>query len=474
MARTQPSRPPSSESLNRCAKPSGQRDHPCGDAQRAAALAEAAATERGCRTAKVKVAEPGVAGIRRRPGRGGSGNLPWSHQGGRERRLATGRGVCRPGRTGTGGGRVGIRRATVPGSCWPCRGPPSNRRPDSGGRVDPAVERPGCRGKGRSGRCDRGRRPRLEGSSCPRRRRGGGIPTVASCALDTSVGLAQTLAFAAALPELDHDCGLGTGALLAADLVSEPLFPDDGVMRTDYRARCDNELLAQATARVSEPERDRWLQRLSQAWTAGTRARLGRLWQTPTCEPCGGCGPSDRRRAASLWRDGRGAVTGVAFRLPSRWRSPRRSVRAGSACMCGSMNDRRGSPGSASPESPELRPPSSAPRVPRWRTCCRQVIEADASDVPMVLVTADRPPELRGVGANQTIVQPGIFGGYLRAAADLETPAARAGVGRYWRSTVSQLVSAAGSAVDPGPVHLNVGLRAPCSIAMTRRPSIGS
>lgn len=89
------------------------------------------------------------------------------------------------------------------------------------------------------------------------------------------------------------------------------------------------------------------------------------------------------------------------------------------------------------------------------------VIEADASDVPMVLVTADRPPELRGVGANQTIVQPGIFGGYLRAAADLETPAARAGVGRYWRSTVSQLVSAAGSAVDPGPVHLNVGLRAP-------------
>lgn len=104
-----------------------------------------------------------------------------------------------------------------------------------------------------------------------------GIPTVASCALDTSVGLAQTLAFAAALPELDHDCGLGTGALLAADLVSEPLFPDDGVMRTDYRARCDDELLAQATARVSEPERERWLQRLSQAWTAGTRARLGRL-----------------------------------------------------------------------------------------------------------------------------------------------------------------------------------------------------
>ena len=89
------------------------------------------------------------------------------------------------------------------------------------------------------------------------------------------------------------------------------------------------------------------------------------------------------------------------------------------------------------------------------------VIEAEASDVPLIIVTADRPPELRGVGANQTIAQPGIFGGYLRAELDLETPIARVGVGRYWRSSVSQLVAAATSAMDPGPVHLNVPLRAP-------------
>jgi 2-succinyl-5-enolpyruvyl-6-hydroxy-3-cyclohexene-1-carboxylate synthase len=89
------------------------------------------------------------------------------------------------------------------------------------------------------------------------------------------------------------------------------------------------------------------------------------------------------------------------------------------------------------------------------------VVEADASDVPLVVITADRPPELRGVGANQTIEQPGFFRSLVRAAADLEAPSARPGVGRYWRSTVCQLLAAAGDAVAPGPVHLNLPLRAP-------------
>ena len=47
-----------------------------------------------------------------------------------------------------------------------------------------------------------------------------GLPAVVSSALDTSVGLAMGAALAAALPELDYDCGLGTAALLAADVVS--------------------------------------------------------------------------------------------------------------------------------------------------------------------------------------------------------------------------------------------------------------
>ncbi len=55
-----------------------------------------------------------------------------------------------------------------------------------------------------------------------------GLPVVVSSALDTSVGLSMGAALAAALPELDYDCGLGTAALLAGDVTAEPLAPRDG------------------------------------------------------------------------------------------------------------------------------------------------------------------------------------------------------------------------------------------------------
>lgn len=55
-----------------------------------------------------------------------------------------------------------------------------------------------------------------------------GLPAVVSSALDTSVGLAMGLALAAALPELEYDCGLGTAALLAADVTEPALTPRDG------------------------------------------------------------------------------------------------------------------------------------------------------------------------------------------------------------------------------------------------------
>jgi o-succinylbenzoate synthase len=55
-------------------------------------------------------------------------------------------------------------------------------------------------------------------------------PAVVSSALDTSVGLAMGAHLAAALPELPYDCGLGTAALLAADVVDEPLRPRDGAI----------------------------------------------------------------------------------------------------------------------------------------------------------------------------------------------------------------------------------------------------
>jgi len=57
-----------------------------------------------------------------------------------------------------------------------------------------------------------------------------GLPVVVSSALESSVGLAAGLALAAALPDLPHACGLATAALLADDLVVDPLLPVDGAI----------------------------------------------------------------------------------------------------------------------------------------------------------------------------------------------------------------------------------------------------
>jgi len=57
-----------------------------------------------------------------------------------------------------------------------------------------------------------------------------GLPAVVSSALDTSVGIAAGVALAAALPRLEHACGLGTVALLAGDVVAASLVPAQGVL----------------------------------------------------------------------------------------------------------------------------------------------------------------------------------------------------------------------------------------------------
>lgn len=57
-----------------------------------------------------------------------------------------------------------------------------------------------------------------------------GVPAIVTSMYETSVGLAAGLALAAALPELPWACGLGTGSLLAADVVRDPLLPVDGVL----------------------------------------------------------------------------------------------------------------------------------------------------------------------------------------------------------------------------------------------------
>jgi 2-succinyl-5-enolpyruvyl-6-hydroxy-3-cyclohexene-1-carboxylate synthase len=93
------------------------------------------------------------------------------------------------------------------------------------------------------------------------------------------------------------------------------------------------------------------------------------------------------------------------------------------------------------------------------------VLEADAAGVPLLALTADRPPELRATGANQTIEQTGLYGGAVRWAADVGVPEAgrEAAQNAYWRSLVAKaLITASGAlSADPGPVHLNLALREP-------------
>lgn len=87
------------------------------------------------------------------------------------------------------------------------------------------------------------------------------------------------------------------------------------------------------------------------------------------------------------------------------------------------------------------------------------VLEASHSGLPLLVLSADRPHELRGTGANQTTWQPGMFAAAVRASFDLP-----AGFGiRAVRGQMTRLVAAALGTLtrDPGPVHLNVGLREP-------------
>jgi o-succinylbenzoate synthase len=70
-----------------------------------------------------------------------------------------------------------------------------------------------------------------------------GLPVVVSSAVDSSVGLAAGVALAAALPELRYDCGLGTMQMLAGDVTADPLLPEDGTLPV-RAVRVDDEALA--------------------------------------------------------------------------------------------------------------------------------------------------------------------------------------------------------------------------------------
>ena len=100
-------------------------------------------------------------------------------------------------------------------------------------------------------------------------------------------------------------------------------------------------------------------------------------------------------------------------------------------------------------------------------------LEAHHAGVPLLLLTADRPPELRGVGANQTTRQPGMFAPTVRLETDVPVPEAPDPDGTHEQSAMLRLLAedavaaALGAGTrSPGPVHLNLPYREPLSGAL--------
>jgi 2-succinyl-5-enolpyruvyl-6-hydroxy-3-cyclohexene-1-carboxylate synthase len=86
------------------------------------------------------------------------------------------------------------------------------------------------------------------------------------------------------------------------------------------------------------------------------------------------------------------------------------------------------------------------------------VVEASQARMPLVLLTADRPPRLRGTGANQTINQEGLYGRYVRASLEPPVPESQPDAAA-WGGVAERALGAL--APLPGPVHVNCPFEEP-------------
>ncbi len=89
------------------------------------------------------------------------------------------------------------------------------------------------------------------------------------------------------------------------------------------------------------------------------------------------------------------------------------------------------------------------------------VVEAAMSRVPLIVITADRPPEMHGVGANQTIDQQHLFGKYVKWFHDPGVPQPGEQARQLWASVGARAITHAVWFPPPGPVHLNLPFREP-------------
>lgn len=88
------------------------------------------------------------------------------------------------------------------------------------------------------------------------------------------------------------------------------------------------------------------------------------------------------------------------------------------------------------------------------------VIEAQESGVPLIVITADRPPEMRECSSGQTIDQQKLFGSHVNWFHELTVPEAKLSLLSYLRQTIAHAVERAWLP-EPGPVHLNAPFRDP-------------
>ena len=279
-----------------------------------------------------------------------------------------------------------------------------------------------------------------------------GLPVVVSSAVDTSVGLAAGVALAAALPELPYACGLATMSLLSGDVTADPLVPEGGELP------------------VRRPAVD--------------AARLARFEIDPV--------PWRNRAAAAARFLGEGALPvnpstafGVAFGdelarcglrevvLAPGSRSTPLAMAFGDLEQEGRLRlhvriDERSASFTALGLAKASRRPvavlcTSGTAAANFHPA---VIEADESAVPLLVLTADRPPELRSTGANQAIDQIKLYGSAVRWFCEAGVPERRTGAAAYWRSLACQAWAyasgrAGGLGSGPGPVHLNLAFRDP-------------
>jgi 2-succinyl-5-enolpyruvyl-6-hydroxy-3-cyclohexene-1-carboxylate synthase len=89
------------------------------------------------------------------------------------------------------------------------------------------------------------------------------------------------------------------------------------------------------------------------------------------------------------------------------------------------------------------------------------IVEADEAGVPMIVLTADRPPELRDIGAGQTIDQLKLYGDAVRWFCEVGTHEADNEGLLHFRSVACRAYASAAGDPRPGPVHLNVPWREP-------------